>query len=99
MIIVCGTANVKPGAIAGAKEAMRAMIEASRREEGCLYYSYGADIFAPDTIIALEYWKDWAALDAHFKTPHMADWRKTLAEIGVIARDLKAFEAGETRSL
>ncbi len=78
---------------------MRAMIEASRREEGCLYYSYGADILEPDTIIALEYWKDWAALDAHFKTPHMAAWRKFLGEIGVLERDLKGIEAKEVRTI
>lgn len=99
MIVVCGTAKIRPGALASAssKEAMKAMIEASRREEGCLYYAYGADVLAPDTIIALEYWKDWAALDAHFKTPHMAVWRKFLGEIGVVERDLKGIEAKEVR--
>lgn len=99
MIIVSGTARVKPGALEAARAAMMKVIEATRREEGCLYYSYGLDVTAPDTIIILEYWKDWPALERHFTEPHLADWVKTLGEVGVLSRDIRACEAGKTRQL
>ncbi|MCB2096441.1 MAG: putative quinol monooxygenase [Parvularculaceae bacterium] len=99
MIIVSGTATVSPGALDKARGAMERVIAATRREEGCLYYSYGVDVMTPDTIVVLEYWESWAALEAHFTRPHMAEWVKTLGEIGVLSRDIKACEAGAVRQL
>ena len=97
MIIASGQATVKPGALAKAREAMQAVIAATRKEAGCLFYSYGEDVSAPDSIIILEYWTDWAALERHFTAPHMAAWMKTLGDIGVVSSDIRAAEAGETR--
>jgi quinol monooxygenase YgiN len=99
MIIVSGHATVKPGALDKARGAMLRAIEATRKEEGCLYYSYGEDVTSPDTIIILEYWTDWAWLERHFTMPHMAEWIKTLGEVGVVSRDIRAAETGETRPL
>lgn len=99
MIIVSGTATVAPGAIEKARGAMARVIAATRAEKGCLYYSYGLDVMKPDTIIILEYWESWAALEAHFTQPHMAEWIKTLGEIGVLSRDIRACEAVAERKL
>jgi quinol monooxygenase YgiN len=99
MIIVSGTATVKPGAIDKARGAMLRVIEATRKEKGCLYYSYGLDLTKADTIIVLEYWEDWPSLEKHFTQPHMAEWIKTLGEVGVLSRDVRAAEVGETRPL
>jgi quinol monooxygenase YgiN len=99
MIVVSGTAIFPPGAFEKAQPAMQAMIEGSRAEAGCQYYSYGLDVLRSDTLIALEYWDDWAALEAHFNTEHMRAWRKALAEAGVLSRDIKACEAGPVRQL
>lgn len=99
MIIVSGHAKVKPGALAKARGAMLTAIEATRKEEGCLFYSYGEDVSAPDTILVLEYWKDWASLERHFTMPHMAEWIKTLGDVGVVSRDIRAVAAGEIRTL
>ncbi|HBS34111.1 MAG TPA: antibiotic biosynthesis monooxygenase [Parvularcula sp.] len=99
MIIVSGHAKLKPGALARARGAMLTAIEATRREEGCLFYSYREDVTAPDTIIILEYWKDWASLERHFTEPHMVEWVKALGEVGVVSRDIRAAEAGVTRTL
>ena len=52
-----------------------------------------------DTIVVLEYWERWAALEAHFTRPHIAEWVKTLGEIGVLSRGIKACEAGAVRQL
>jgi len=99
MIIVSGKVGAAPGAVAKVRSEMETVIRATREEAGCLDYSYGVDVLDPNTIIVLEYWEDWAALEAHFKAPHMTIWSKTLGAASVTSRDIKAVEAGETRSL
>ena len=89
MIIVSGTAIFKDGALAAIGEAMAHMITASRAEDGCLHYAYGIDVLNQNEMVVLEYWRDWAALDAHFQTTHMADWRTALKDV-VVSRDIKA---------
>lgn len=99
MIIVSGTATVAPGALDKARGAMERVIAATRKEEGCLFYSYGVDVLHQDTIIILDYWRDAAALAAHFTQPHMAAWMKTLGEIGVLSQDIKAYDVASERKL
>ena len=79
MIIVTGHARMKPGALHALRPEMEAMITASRAEKGCIGYSYGVDTMDPDRMLVLEYWRDEAALTAHFAEPHMTVWRKALA--------------------
>ncbi len=98
MIIVTGHARTKPGGVKRLGDANRTMIAASRAEEGCLAYSYGVDLTDPDRLIVLEYWRDQAALDAHFTTPHMAEWRKAIAG-EIVEIDVKAGDAGAMKAL
>jgi len=99
MIVVTGKAKITPGSLGKFRNEMEAMITASRAEEGCIDYAYGIDVMEPDTLVVLEYWQDWAALDAHFTMPHMAVWRKELASIGVLSLDIKAAEMKDMRTL
>ncbi len=99
MIIVSGTAKVEPGALDKVRAVMEATILETRKEEGCIYYSYGVDVIDSDTIVVLEYWENWAALEKHFAQPHMAVWIKTLGEAGVVSRDIRFIEAGEERNI
>lgn len=99
MIVVSGKAKLPAGALQAFRNEMEAMITASRAEDGCIDYSYGVDVLEPDTLVVVEYWEDWAALEAHFATPHMTAWRKALGEAGIISRDIKAAEMKDSRSL
>ena len=98
MIIVSGKATISPGAIDKVRDVMEATIRATREEAGCIDYYYGVDVLDPNTIVVVEYWESWAALEAHFTTPHIAEWIKALGEAGVVAREIKFIEAGEERS-
>lgn len=99
MIIVSGKVKAAPGAMAGLNAQMEEVIRETRKEPGCIDYSYGVDVLDPDTLVILEYWQDWDALQAHFARPHMQPWIKTLSEIDLIAKDVKAGECGEIRQL
>ncbi|MEL7489218.1 MAG: putative quinol monooxygenase [Pseudomonadota bacterium] len=99
MIVVSGNAKFAPGALQKIRKEMEAMITASKAEAGCIDYAYGIDVSDPDTLLVVEYWEDWAALDAHFKEPHMATWRAALGAAGVLSRDIKAAEMDGVRAL
>jgi len=95
MILVIGTVRLPPENLARARPAMRAMVEASRAEDGCIQYAYSEDLLVPGLVRVTEAWRDREALAAHFRTPHMAAWRAVFPELSITDRDLSLYEAGE----
>jgi quinol monooxygenase YgiN len=98
-VIIAGTMRVPPENLAGLKPHMAAMLDASRAEDGCLTYSYGEDVAEPGLIRVFEAWRDQAAIEAHVKAPHMAEWRAAGASFGVTDRRLSLYEVAAERPL
>jgi quinol monooxygenase YgiN len=96
-LIVAGTVRVPPERLDGLRPHMREMMAASRAEDGCLAYGYAEDVTEPGLIHVFETWRDQAALDAHFKTEHMARWRAVWPSFGVSDRRLFAYEVASER--
>lgn len=93
MLIVLASAKLGTGALDAGREALDAMITASRAEEGCIEYAYSTDILDPHLLRIVEKWVDEAALVTHFQTPHMAAFQKALSELDVSIIDVKKFQA------
>lgn len=91
-LLVTGTVRLPPGRLADARPAMRAMVLASRAEDGCLAYSYAEDLLDPGLIRVHELWRDRAALYRHFAMPHLAAWRAAWPTLGIGERDLTLHE-------
>ena len=72
MINLIVTLQVTPGLESKAEGLLRELeTETTENDKGCLRYQwYRAE--QPATYYLLERWTDQAALDAHFKAPHMA---------------------------
>jgi quinol monooxygenase YgiN len=98
-VLIAGTVRVPPENFDRFKPHMQAMLTASRAEDGCYEYSYGQDVVDPGLIRIFEAWRDQAALDAHFLTPHMAAWRARWPEFGVHDRRLLSYETTSGRQL
>ncbi len=98
-LIIAGTVRVPPENIEAFKPHMLAMLAASRVEDGCLEYAYAQDVADPGLVRVYEAWRDQAALDAHFQTPHMATWRANWPSFGVSDRKLMAYETATERQL
>ncbi|WP_421726595.1 putative quinol monooxygenase [Bauldia sp.] len=98
MILVTGHVRVAPEHVDALRDAMRATLEATRNEDGCILYAYGEDVLDPGLIRIVERWRDWPALEAHGNAPHMGPWRDALAG-KVLEREVIAHEAGEERAL
>jgi quinol monooxygenase YgiN len=94
MVIVQGFAKVDPAHMPAARALAADMIGQTRAEPGCLEYSYAEDLLEPGVIRVAERWESQAALEAHFKTLHMAVFNEGLAKIGVLAALVVAFAPG-----
>lgn len=95
MLLIIGTIRMPAERLAEARPVMERMISASRAEPGCLAYSYAQDVLDAGLIHVSEGWNDRAALDAHFKSAHIATWRARWSDLGIGERDLVLYEAGE----
>jgi quinol monooxygenase YgiN len=98
-LIVAGTVRVPPENLTALRPHQLRMLAASRAEDGCVTYSYGEDIAEPGLIRVFEVWRDQAAIDGHFRAPHMAVWRAACAEHGVFERRLVLYETASERAL
>jgi quinol monooxygenase YgiN len=99
MLVIAGTVRVPPQNLDRFRPHMLAMLQASRAEDGCIEYSYAEDVAEPGLIRVFEVWSDQAALDAHFATAHMAEWRAQWPSFGVSDRRLFAYEIAQQRAL
>lgn len=99
MILVTGHLRLPADSMERIRPHARAVLEATRKEPGCILYAFGEDVLDPGLIRIVERWEDWASLAAHDKAPHIEAWRAALKEVGVLDRDLMAHEAGEARTI
>lgn len=93
MLIVLAEATLAEGALDAGRAALTSMVEESRKEEGCIAYSYAVDVLDPAKLIIVEKWDDDAALASHFATPHMATFQKALAGLDITITELKKYQA------
>ena len=70
MIIVIGSATAAPGKRDELVAAALEVTAATRGDEGCLSYSFAAELDDPNTISSVEVWRDQAALDDHMTHEH-----------------------------
>jgi quinol monooxygenase YgiN len=96
MLLITGTIRLPPGRLADAKPAMRAMIEKSRAEPGCLEYSYAEDVLVPGLMHINELWDTRGHLQAHFRSDHIASWRAHWTDLEISGRNLRLYEVGES---
>jgi len=70
VLIVVGSATAAPGRRDELVTATREVAAATRTDQGCLAYSFAADVEDEDRILSIEIWADRAALDAHMAHGH-----------------------------
>jgi quinol monooxygenase YgiN len=78
MILIIGKGQLLPERRDQALAAATTMSEASRGEAGCHDYRFWTSISDPNLMMVLEEWEDQAALDAHFRTPHLKEFAEAL---------------------
>jgi quinol monooxygenase YgiN len=99
MIALNGTIRIPADKLDQARPLMKALIEATRQEEGCLFYSFGVDVLDPGLIVIAECWRDEACLGAHLSAPHFIAWRDAGPALGVTDRQLTAYDVSSSKPL
>ncbi len=84
MIHVIATIELQPGQRAAFLREFHALVPLVHAEQGCFEYRPAVDCptsiplqarLGEDVVTVIEKWADVAALEAHLKAPHMADYR------------------------
>lgn len=95
MKIIQGRMELDPAGVAALRPALKAMMEATLAEPGCLLYSLAIESDGSDggnaVLNIAERWDDSADLAAHGKSAHMAAFGRALKGI-VRKSDLKLYE-------
>ena len=97
-LLIVGSVRLPVDRIAAAREAMLQMVAASRAEDGCLDYSYAFDLVDEGLVRVCEAWRDQAALDRHFASAHLHEWRACWTTFGIRERNLRMYDVGESRA-
>lgn len=94
MLIVAGRVPVKPERRAEAVAAAVKMARASQAEAGCRAYAFYSDLEDPNLFIVFEEWESEAALQAHFQTPHMAEFNALIPQLIAGPPAINRYEVG-----
>jgi quinol monooxygenase YgiN len=92
MLMLAGTIRIPAENMEKARPVLRALINATRAEAGCLDYAFAEDVIDAGLLHIREIWRDQAALDEHRATPHMTAWRAAHGALGVHGRTLLQYD-------
>ncbi|MEZ6024279.1 MAG: putative quinol monooxygenase [Hyphomonadaceae bacterium] len=95
MIVLAGTVRIAPGKRDAALPPIRAMVDATRAEPGCLEYSFAFDAKDDHLVRIFECYADEAALQAHWNSSHFAAWRAAWPDAGIGERNLMRYAVSE----
>ncbi|MBC8103151.1 MAG: antibiotic biosynthesis monooxygenase [Cytophagales bacterium] len=99
MLIVAGLIHVKPEAHAVAVEAMSEVMAETRKEAGCISYTFSPDFTDPGLFHLFEEWESQEQLSAHFEAPHIAAFRRRQPEFVARPGEVKIYIVSESRPL
>ncbi len=74
-------------------EAVKPLIAASRAEPGCISYTPYQNPYEKTAIFFFEEWKDQAAIDFHFATPHFKAFGEQIKDMIVGAPEITILNA------
>lgn len=95
MIVVNGVVRSTQEAISALQGAVAAMETASRAEEGCLDYTFSIELSESTVIRITEKWENLESLQAHFNTPHMAEFQAAMGAYPPESMDVHFYEVEE----
>lgn len=95
-VTVLGTLRFPPANFPGVRPHLLRLIEATRKDDGCISYDAAEDLFEPGLIRFSELWPDRATLEKHLRAPHIGRWRDAAKEFGLLERNFVAYGIAES---
>jgi len=81
MVIVIARFRPREDRVDDVVAVLRDVQAASREDDGCENYGYFSEVADPLSFVAVEEWRDRAALEAHLREPHVARLVGALPEL------------------
>lgn len=78
---------------------LKALVDATCKNDGCIAYDVGEDPFDPGLIRFSELWPDHEALDRHLSAPHIEPWRVVARCCGLMERKFVSYDIAATREV
>ena len=92
MIVVAGTAPLQAGAGEWAEKLIEEVVRETRKEAGCLSYTFYVTVGDPNTIHVFEEWESEEALNAHLQQEHTQRFLASIGELLAGAPDIKRYD-------
>jgi quinol monooxygenase YgiN len=99
MLVIAGTIKIDPASRDEAVRAATVMMEETHKEPGCISYTFSGDLVDPGSFRIFEEWESQAALDEHFKAPHMAAFQAAIGKVGVLDMKVQRYEISKVGPL
>ncbi len=99
MLVVAGYVRMNPDKVDAAVAAAQTVMEATRQEAGCISYTFSRDLGEPGLFHIFEEWESQAALDAHFKAPHMATFQQAMGGFDVKEIKVNRYDVSQVDKL
>jgi quinol monooxygenase YgiN len=99
MIVIAGHVVLDPAQREQAEAAAREMMCETRKEEGCISYTFSADLEQAGRFRIFEEWESDAALAAHFASPHMARFQQAVGGLAVREMKVQRYEVSQVAPL
>jgi quinol monooxygenase YgiN len=81
MLILAVTAPIKPESHDEAIDIAVRMTAETRKEEGCLSYTFHFPVDDPNTLFVYEEWASEAALNGHLQSTHMKEFQQRMPAV------------------
>ncbi|WP_085936424.1 putative quinol monooxygenase [Enhydrobacter aerosaccus] len=98
-VAVFGILRFPPDQMEEVRRHLKALVDATYRNDGCIAYDVGEDPFDPGLIRFSELWPSHEALDRHLKAPHIEPWRVVARRCGLMERKFVAYDVAATRDV
>ena len=95
MIIVLGSVTVREDALEHAITLSHSHVARSRNEPGCISHAAHIDSENSNRLVFVEHWQDMASLEKHFQVPESGEFIQAMAELAILAPELKMYQADE----
>jgi len=77
-LTIVATVTVKPEFKDDVLKAIKTVVDATRKEPGCIFYDVFEDVNNPLKFVFIETWKSKEAIDSHNSSVHLTNFVKTI---------------------
>ena len=92
-VVVVGSFTAQPGKEAEAQALFEALVGPTHAEDGCVLYALHRGVDDPRRLAFVERWASREQLDAHLRSPHVAQALERAEELFGDSADIVVYEA------